>query len=528
MKCQFPNCNKELKNLNSLSKHIKIHKISNRQYYDMFMKLDGEGKCLECGNDTTYMDLRQGYRKYCHNPCPSPTELSKVLEYSVNKKYGVFNCSKLDFVKKKKEDSSTKKFGVKYVFQSDYFKESVKNKLLVEHGVDHISKVDSVKKKTKNTFLSNYGVDHPMKVDRIKNKCFNTYYKNYFKKLLKYLDERRLELLSEYKSGVSGKETILKFKCIICKTEFESTWWNVYQGCSRCPKCFPKIDNTSYAQYEIYKYLLDFSDELGEIVLNDKNTIKPKHLDIFIPSKKIGIEYCGLHWHSDKFQTSNNSHIDKLNLCNSEGINLIYIFEDEWLNKRNIVIDRLEHILNISKKKTIYARKCTIKEIDSKTKNEFLNEFHLQGKDYSVIKLGAFYNNELVSVMTFSHGNISKGSKNIEDVWELNRFCTKCNIPGIASKLLFHFKNNYAWKEIFSYADRRWSNGDLYYKLGFELSHITSPNYWYIKGYHRIHRFNLRKTEKDNKNISEHILRENEGYERIWDCGNYKFVLKFK
>ena len=108
IKCKFPNCNKELKNLNSLSKHIKIHKISSQQYYDKFIKSDNEDKCLECGNVTTYMDLRQGYRKYCHNPCPSPQELSKVLEKSMNKKYGVSNASKLDFVQNKKEENGGK------------------------------------------------------------------------------------------------------------------------------------------------------------------------------------------------------------------------------------------------------------------------------------------------------------------------------------------------------------------------------------------------------------------------------------
>ena len=127
--------------------------------------------------------------------------------------------------------------------------------------------------------------------------------------------------------------------------------------------------------------------------------------------------------------------------------------------------------------------------------------------------------------MTFSVGNISKGSTNKEGVWELNRFCSNYNyhIPGIASKLLAYFKNNYMWDEIFSYADKRWSNGNLYYQLGFNLEHETKPNYWYVKGLERIHRFNLRKKENEPKDIPEWILRQNEGYLKVWDCGNLKF-----
>jgi len=129
--------------------------------------------------------------------------------------------------------------------------------------------------------------------------------------------------------------------------------------------------------------------------------------------------------------------------------------------------------------------------------------------------------------MTFSKGNIAKGSKPKGDIWELNRFCSDYNyhIPGIASKLLTYFKRNYVWKEIFSYADRRWSTGNLYYKLGFTLDSTTRPNYWYVKGLKRIHRFNLRKRPDEPKEIPEWVLRQSEGYVRVWDCGNYKFRL---
>jgi hypothetical protein len=159
-----------------------------------------------------------------------------------------------------------------------------------------------------------------------------------------------------------------------------------------------------------------------------------------------------------------------------------------------------------------------------------LNKYHIQGKDNSNIKLGAFYNNELISVMTFSLGSIAKGSKSIKGIYELSRFCSNYNyhIPGIASKLLTYFKQNYDWKEIFSYADRRWSNGNLYKKIGFQLWSITKPNYFYIKGLNRIHRFNLRKRPDEPKDITEWVLRQNEGYYRVYDCGHLKFIMENK
>jgi len=265
-------------------------------------------------------------------------------------------------------------------------------------------------------------------------------------------------------------------------------------------------------------------------LIKNPNTNRFLEIDIYIPYKKIAFEFDGLYWHSElKSNDPVNNHLQKTNLCKEKGIQLIHIFEDEWIFKKEIVKSRLKQILRINQNVVrIHARKCEIKEIEPKVKNEFLEKFHIQGKDASKIKLGAFYDNELISVMTFGKGNISKGSKAIEGIWELNRFCSNNNyhIPGIAGKLLSHFKKNYEWKEIFSYADRRWSTGNLYYKLGFELDHITNPNYWYLKGFERIHRFNLRKTKDEPKDIPEWILRQKEGYLRIWDCGNLKFSTK--
>jgi len=265
---------------------------------------------------------------------------------------------------------------------------------------------------------------------------------------------------------------------------------------------------------------------IEKVVYKTKKIIGPKELDIFLPDYNVAIEFDGLYWHSDD-KLDINYHVNKTNLCKDKNIRLIHIFEDEWLFKKSIVKKRIEQILNKNKSKIIYARNCTIKEIDSKTKNNFLEKFHLQGIDSSNIKLGAFYNDILISIMTFSHGNISKGSKSEEDIWELNRFCIDFNyrVIGIAGKLLEYFKRNYKWKQIFSYADRRWSQGNVYYKLDFELDHITKPNYWYIKGYNRIHRFNLRKLPDEAKDIPEYILRKEQGYQRIWDCGNLKFTM---
>ena len=128
--------------------------------------------------------------------------------------------------------------------------------------------------------------------------------------------------------------------------------------------------------------------------------------------------------------------------------------------------------------KRIYARNCIVKSIPSEIKNEFLDKNHLQGNDKSCICLGLFYDDELVSIMTF--GN-SRYNKNYQ--YEMHRFCTKIGyqIIGGASKLWSYFVKNHNPKSVITYADRRYSDGTFYSKIGFKKIGISKPNYFYFK-----------------------------------------------
>lgn len=78
-------CQKELKNINGLSKHIKIHNITGKDYYDLYFKNPGEEYCNECNNHTKFISLGEGYRKYCGFPCPTNNEMGIVWKQSIIK-----------------------------------------------------------------------------------------------------------------------------------------------------------------------------------------------------------------------------------------------------------------------------------------------------------------------------------------------------------------------------------------------------------------------------------------------------------
>jgi len=174
-----------------------------------------------------------------------------------------------------------------------------------------------------------------------------------------------------------------------------------------------------------------------------------KEIDIFLPDEKIGIEFNGLYWHCDNFKDK-KYHSMKSKLCEENGIELIHIWEDEWRYKKDIVLSLILNRINKNKKK-IYSRNCNIKEIDYKTKNEFLENNHIQGKSRSSINIGLYHKKDLVSVMTFGKRNL-----NSKVEYELVRFCNKINtnVLGSFSKLFKYFiRNNEDISEIISYSD---------------------------------------------------------------------------
>lgn len=287
---------------------------------------------------------------------------------------------------------------------------------------------------------------------------------------------------------------------------------------------------TSKPQLEIIKYI---EEELGfKCSINNKRLLNGVEIDILINDTNIGIEYNGLFYHSESMGKNKNYHLDKTKLAENKGIKLIHIFEDEWLTKKDIVKNRLKTILGVDKNK-IFARKCIIKEINVEDKDIFLNEVHIQGSDKSSVRLGAYYCDELVGVMTFSKLRKVLGSKNENDSeYELLRFANK-SVIGLVGKFLKYFIKNYNPTKIISYADRRWSpiaKYCVYNKVGFNFVGETKPNYWYMKNYRtREYRYNYRKdilvSKGYDSNKTEFKIMNELGYDKIWDCGSFKFEM---
>jgi hypothetical protein len=324
--------------------------------------------------------------------------------------------------------------------------------------------------------------------------------------------------------------TPLEFQCKECGNFIERTWKQVMQNdyIISCD-CSKKFGDS---QKEVAEYLKTIYNK--EILLNNRTAIFPLELDIFLPEDKIGIEYCGLIWHSTRFQKDTSYHQRKLEMCLKNGIRLITIFEDEWIIKRAIVESRLKNMLGSSK--VIYARECEVIEINTKTALDFCEENHIQGKGHCSLAYGLYNNNKLVSVMTFNEPSMSKGGTALLYDLELTRFCSLLDITvtGGANKLFSHFLRNNTQKKILSFCDLRWGTGNVYEKMGFKFIERLRPNYYYFgkpTNNKRVHRSTFMKHRLIERfggleSETEEEIATRNGLYRIYDCGHNKYIFE--
>ena len=466
-------------------------------------------------------------------------------------KYGCEYSVQSDIIKEKTKQTNLEKYGTLCPLQSDTIKEKTKKTNLEKYGTDHPTKTDSVKNKMKKTNLEKYETEYPSKLDEIKLKVKERYIENYGVEHIMQLDEFKnkmkktniekyeTEFYSQsnfYKKIINNRNIIkLSNKYEINVLNIENN--NIYCECNNCHNIF----SASYQQlYNRYKYgvelcticnpinsLSDRESQIQDIIrvcsntellFNNRTIISPYELDIYLPELKLAFEFNGLYWHSELYKDK-KYHLNKTELCEKIGIELIHIYEDDLVYKQDIVRSMILNKLGKNEFK-ISALKCIIKEIDNKLTRQFLESNHIQGFVGSTIKIGLFYENELVSLMTFSKKTMGKKSTNNNE-YKLLRFCNKLNtnVIGGASKMFKYFIKTYHPEEIITNTDRSFNQGKLYKNLGFEYFGKTEPNYYYIINGIRKHSKNIDKNKMKSEILDRKIY-------RIYDSGNLKFCWK--
>jgi hypothetical protein len=534
------------------------------------------GICPISQKPTKFISFQKGFSKYHSNKeaaIATGKQKRETAKKTLMEKYGVDHPSKLQSVKdkikehrkngcydnavKKQKETMLEKYGVEHAWSNGGAgREKMKETCFQKYGDKNFNN----RKKMTNTFIERYGMKiHPNTLksvlERLKNNTLGVtseQYKNYLsdnniknpsqlvevsqkkskiaiEKMLNCIfDGDRLKnkvipLFSRNEYVGCSRDNKYKFECNICKTHFE----DVLSGgkIPVCPTCYPHI--RSLDELEVLNYIKSLIPN-EEILHNTRKTVDNEfELDIYIPSKQLAIEYNGLYWHSEiSGDKDKRYHLNKTVRCKDKGIRLIHIFENDWLDKQEIIKSMLCNLLNVNTT-PIYARKCEVVELDNKEKDLFVLNNHIQGRDKGSIRIGLKYNNEIVSVMTFCK---SRFDKNVE--YEMSRYCNKLftNVVGGAGKLFNYFIKTYNPKSIVSYCDRKVFIGKVYENIGFKFHSNTPPNYYYTDYKTTFNRIRFQKhklskiLEKYDPVLSEWDNMKNNDYDRIWDCGNLKFV----
>jgi hypothetical protein len=448
-------------------------------------------------------------------------ELKKAKEITNLKRYGTVNPAQSAVVKDKMKSTNLERYGVEYAFSNAEVQATYKQTMIERYGVDNPNKVSNIKSKIKQTNLERYSVDNPSKSPLIKQKIKESQKPVFFQTIVDRLTDTLIPKFDI--TTYNGAKKYYPVICRTCQIEFDA-----FIGNGIVPKCKNCTNNISIPQFEIGEFIKSLGFEIEH---NNRKIIAPLEIDIYIPELKMGIEYCGLRWHGEKNSSKDKQyHLNKLQLMNKQGKDLITIFSDEYNYLPDIVFQRIQSRLKTNKNRNKwYARKLQVQYIDSNTSDRFLERYHIQGKCNASIRLGLFNKTELIAVMTFSKTRFGNGN------YELVRYSSNDIIVGGVERLFNRFIQDYNPIEIVSYADLRWSKGELYYKLGFNLDHISTPNYWYYV-YDRIKKrmnrlnFTKKKLVKQgyDPNKTEWEIMQELGYDRIWDCGNLVFKWEAK
>lgn len=509
--------------------------------------LYGQSPICEIGRRRKFKNIKTGFvncgragvcecaRKAVSDGCKSTlaarsqddwVEINKKREATLLEQYGVSNVSQIDEVKQKRADTMLDRFGVASALSLDYFRVGG---LKTKYGVENPQDLHWVRDKSKQTYEDRTGFDHPMHNPEVVERCHHNRDRTFrtrnsklaisYENILSNLPDQVVPAfeLFEYR-GVHNTRKHYKYdwRCTSCDLVFTRTM--AHFDDLKCPRCRP----SSY-QSQPERDIAEMIRSWGfEVIPSERSLINPFELDLVIPEKRLAIEYCGLYWHAESQGKTQTYHLNKLERCTNKGFQLITLFSDEWINSRPIVETRLRSILGHGER-GVGARCLRIEEIPWINAKLFLDEHHIQGAGAPVgHRFGALDDGRLCAVMTFGRPR--------HDV-ELVRFATDGkSYAGIASRLMKAFVTMYEPSDIVSFADRRWSTGRLYRTLGFSYVGTSKPSYSYTRDYEtREHKSNFRLDRLEqryqiDRSLGERVAMIGLGYDRVWDCGNLKFL----
>ena len=501
--------------------------------------------CAVCGKKFEIKDYSQISKSTCSNECRYKLSTQKYM-------------SNLDANLAKMRSTMLQKYGVTHSMQVPEFIEKSKQTCLSRYGVTSFTKTPEFVSKTIKTNQERYGTDWYAQTDDCKQSVVNTCMQKYgVSNAGKYGDfivdkmknpDKLPELMSfrgdpehYINEHFEERPTLAQLSNLIGVSD--TTVGDILMSRDLCHLVAYQY---SRMEDEIYEFLSEYVSS-DDIVRNTFKVITPYELDVYLPKFALAIECNPTSTHNstlgvyDALPKSQDYHKMKTDLCESKGIRLIHIFGYEWSWHKDTCKSIILNALGMTSHR-LYARNLIIKSVSDREAYNFLCANHRQGGVHCKVRLGLYLGNDLMSLMTFSkmRHTIGTGNDDTSDCWELVRFCNKnyTSVVGGASRLLYHFIQDYHPVEIRSFSDRAHTSGKLYSVLGFKELRRSEPGYVWVnlKSNKAYSRFNAQKrnivkflndgsidlTKSESEIMSDH------GYVQVYDSGTITWRLLFK
>ena len=417
--------------------------IFQEKLYWFFNGLTTHPLC-KCGQRLKFLSFGRGYSMFCSKKCSRNDEVikQKIRETSIERyggvgtasqilndkkinttknKYGVEIAMRSKCVKEKKNNTCLKKYGVAHILQLRDMCEKVHKNIRKtnneKYGVDYAFQLKKIQEKSSDTVRNRYGVENIMHLDCIKDKMKDTIQNRYGVENIMHLDCMKDKIRNSIKNRIiDSNDDILdvfydvnyklsKYKCscphIKCNLCDEKSflihpsnyWMRKHYNIELCTHLNPVTDKKLKGTW-IENYICSILDELNiTYIRNTRTVIYPKELDVYIPEFNLAIECNGDYWHSLK---DKKYHIDKLNACHSNGIELMTIWEDQLIHNRSYIENLIKSKFESHKYELNYS------QIPNKEAVKFVNKYGYTKKHKSAYYLGAYYNSSLLAIIGYN------------------------------------------------------------------------------------------------------------------------------
>ena len=325
----------------------------------------------------------------------------KKRQATCQKTYGVKNVSQVKEIKEK----ATQSFNDRSIEQKQRSIEKSKQTRKDRYGDENYCNSGKISKtkqefsdeknaiindKRRQTVLMNYGVEHILQDINIVKKMTSKKLSDSYDYLI--FRNADVEPLFSKEHFIEHPFDELQWRCKRCGNVFyakrhEHHSANMYK-LARCLRCYPLHGTASRTETQVYEFVKSIYD--GKVIHNDRKTISPNELDIYVPNKKLAIEYNGIAWHSYEFDTPIDYHLKKIDLCQKQGIFLFHLFENEWIFNQDVAKRQIKHLIGHNRE--IHIDECTMNVVSVDEQKDFYAKNSLVAFEQLAIAYGLYEN----------------------------------------------------------------------------------------------------------------------------------------